>query len=165
MKTILLAAAAVLVSASPAFAASGNTSTVAGTATANVVSPIVLAHTSGKALSFGTFTTGTGGTIQVTTAGVGSTTLDVGFVPGSTTAADEFALTGDPNRNFSIATTGGTVVNGSTSMAFDTTPSASAGTLNATGHAGFTVGGTLHVVGGEAPGAYVGTYDATVTYN
>jgi hypothetical protein len=78
-----------------ALAASGNSSTAAGTATASVVAPIVLTHTSGAALNFGKFTVGAGGTVVVTSAGAGSVTSDVGFVPGSSTAADQFTLTGD----------------------------------------------------------------------
>ncbi|NBC36915.1 DUF4402 domain-containing protein [Novosphingobium sp. FSY-8] len=165
MKKFLIAAAALAVSAAPAYAASGNTSTAAGTATAEVVAPIVLTHASGAALSFGKFTTGTGGTVVVTAAGVGSVTADVGFVPGSTVSADSYSLTGDANRSFSIATTSGSVSNGSRSMSFTTAPSASGGTLSASGAASFTVGGTLTVAGTEPAGVYTGSYNATVTYN
>lgn len=164
-KTLLIAAGAMLaLSGTAAHATSGNTSTAAGTATANIVSPIVLAHVSGAALNFGKFTVGTGGTVVVSTSGAGTATADVGFVPGSTTAADQFALTGDPGRNFGITTTGGTITNGSKSMTFTTAPSAASGTLNSSGAATFTVGGTLTVTGTETPGAYAGSYNATVTY-
>ena len=165
MKKIILASAILFVSASPAFAASGNTSSTSGSATATIVSPIVLTHTSGAALGFGTFSTGTGGTVAVSTAGVGSVGGDVGFVPGSANSADAFTVTGDASRSFSIATTGGSVTAGATSMAFTTTASASSDTLSAGGTAAFTVGGTLTVAGTEAAGAYTGTYTATVTYN
>ncbi|MFM9934574.1 MAG: DUF4402 domain-containing protein [Novosphingobium sp.] len=169
MKKIILASAIVfgtaLVSATPAFAASGNTSTATGSATATIVSPIVLTHTSGAALGFGRFSTGTGGTVVVTTAGAGSVGGDVGFVPGSVNSADAFTVAGDAGRSFSIATTGGSVTAGTTSMAFTTTTSASTDTLSVGGTGGFTVGGTLTVAGTEAAGAYTGTYSATVTYN
>ncbi len=164
MQKILLAALAALAPAS-AFAASGNTSTATGSATATVVAPIVLTHSSGAALSFGKFTTGTGGTVVVSAAGVASVTGDVGLVPGSTSAADTFTVAGDGNRSFSIATTGGTVTSGSNSMSFTTTPSASSATLSAGGSATFKVGGTLTVSGTTAPGSYSGTYSATVAYN
>lgn len=150
--------------AGTAHAGSGNTSTATGTATAIVVSPIVLTHVSGATLNFGRFTTGTGGTVVVTAGGVGSITGDVTFVPGSTNAADQFSLTGDITRNFGIATTGGTLTNGSSSMTFITTPSATSGTTNATGAATFSVGGTLTVGTALATGSYTGTYTATVQY-
>jgi hypothetical protein len=145
-------------------AASGNTSTATGSASATIIAPIVLTHTSGATLNFGKFTTGSGGTVVVTSGGVGSVTGDVGFVPGSTNAADSFALTGDISRNFGITTTGGSITNGSSSMTFTTTPSAATGTTSSTGAATFTVGGTLTVGTGLVTGSYSGTYTATVQY-
>ncbi len=152
--------------ASPA-TASGNTSTVAGSATAKVIAPIKLTHVSGAVLNFGTFTAGSGGTVVVTAAGSGSTTGDVGFAPLSTNAADSFTVAGDPSRSFSIATQSGTVTaaTSSATMAFTTSASANSATLDNAGAASFTVGGTLTVASAQAPDAYAGTYNATVTYN
>lgn len=164
-KIAVLGAMLVAATSGSAFAASGNTSTATGTATATVVSPIVLTHTTGAALGFGKFTTGTGGTVVVTSAGAGSVTGDVGFVPGSTNSADGFSVTGDASRSFSITTTGGSVANGAVTMAFTTTPSAATGTTSTGGTATFTVGGTLTVASTATAGAYTGTYSATVTYN
>ncbi|GEO01325.1 hypothetical protein NSE01_31570 [Novosphingobium sediminis] len=165
MKKIILASAIAFISATPAFAASGNTSSTNGSATATIVEPIVLTHTSGAALGFGRFTTGTGGTVTVTEAGVGSTGSDVAFVPGSTNSADAFGVTGDAGRSFSIATTSGVVSFSGNDMPFTTTASASSGALDTNGVASFTVGGTLTVAAGLPAGAYVGSYSATVTYN
>ena len=165
MKKILLSAVIALSVAAPAYAASGNTSTAAGTAQANVISPIVLTHTGGATLNFGSFTTGGGGTVVVTAAGAGSTTSGVNFVPGSSEGADQFTVAGDINRSFSIATTAGTVANNGTTIGFTTAASAIAGTTDAAGTASFSVGGTLTLAGTEAAGAYTGTYNATVTYN
>lgn len=156
---------AVIGSVSTAHAATGNTSTAAGTATATVVAPIVLTHTSGASLNFGKFTVGAGGTVVVTSAGAGSVTSDVGFVPGgSSTTADQFSLTGDASRAFGITTTSGSISNGSKTMAFTTTPSAATATTSTTGTYSFTVGGTLTVTGTESAGSYTGTYNATVVY-
>lgn len=165
MKKLLLCAGLALTVTAPAYAASGNTSTTSGVAAATVITPITLTHVSSASLNFGSFTTGTGGTVVVTAAGVGSTTGDVGFVPGSTNAADQFTVHGDNLRNFSISTTSGSVANGATTIPFTTSASANAGTLGATGNASFTVGGTLSVAGTEGAGAYTGSYNATVTYN
>lgn len=165
MKKLAIAAILFAASSGSAFAASGNTSTTSGASTATVVTPIVLTHTAIAKLGFGKFTHGTGGTITVTALGIGSVTGDVGFVPGSTTSADAFALAGDISRSYSIVTTGGNVTLGATNMAFTTTPSAIAGTMTIAGISAFTVGGTLTVAGTEGPGAYTGSYSATVTYN
>jgi len=165
MKTIALAAAALALLPGAALAASGNASTAAGSAAGTVVAPIVLAHTGGALLNFGKFTIGTGGTVVVAPSGAGSVTGGVTFVPGSTNSADAFSVSGDPSRNYSIATTGGSVTAGSTSMAFTTTPSATQATLGTTGTGTFTVGSTLTVGSTVAPGTYTGTYTATVTYD
>lgn len=164
MKSIAIVAAFAAVASTPAFAA-GNTQTQQGTATATVIAPITLQHTNGAAIGFGKFTTGTGGTVVVSPTGVGSPTGDVTFVSGNTNTADAFTVGGEANRTFAITTTGGSVSNGSVSMSFSTTPSAATGTLNNSGTAAFSVGGTLTVPGTATAGNYVGTYDATVTYN
>jgi hypothetical protein len=165
MKKILLFAVVALSFAAPAYAAPGNASTASGAAAATVVAPIVLTHTASSALNFGSFTTGTGGTVVVTAAGAGSVTGDVGFVPASTEAADQFTVKGDINRSFTVTTGSGSVSNGSVSMAFTTVPSTASATLSASGTGAFAVGGTLTVVGTETAGTYNGSYNATVAYN
>ncbi|MDF8334620.1 DUF4402 domain-containing protein [Novosphingobium cyanobacteriorum] len=165
MKKLVLGAVVLALSSGSAFAASGNTSTATGAASAVVVAPIVLTHTTGAALNFGRFTVGTGGSVDVSAAGVGSVGSDVGFVPGSTVSADAFTVAGDASRSFSITTTGGSVTAGSVSMPFTTTPSAATATLSSGGTASFTVGGTLTVASTVTAGSYTGSYTATVTYN
>ncbi|MDR3437869.1 DUF4402 domain-containing protein [Telmatospirillum sp.] len=149
-----------------AHAASGNVSTATGVAAGEVIKPIVLTHTTGAALSFGTFSPGTGGKVIVTTGGAGSVTKGVTFVPGiSVTSADQFTLTGRAKQHFTIKTTGGAVTNGINSMPFTTSPSSTSGSTSTTGTFRFTVGGKLTVAGGEAGGHYTGSYTATVAYN
>ncbi|NBC36884.1 DUF4402 domain-containing protein [Novosphingobium sp. FSY-8] len=189
---LLLTAIALLAAPHSALAASGNTSTKAGASTAQVVKPIRLIHGSSSgegheddddddddddhhgssssssgsaALSFGKFTVGTGGTVVVSTSGSGTATSGVRFVPGSSTTADSFRVTGDPNRAFAIATTSGTVTRGSRSMSFTTTPSRLNATLSGSGNGSFTVGGTLTVPSTITPGVYTGSYSAMVSYN
>ena len=152
-------------SANSAYAASGNTSTAAGTVAAAVVAPIVLTHTAGAALNFGKFTVAGAGTVVVTAASVGSVTGSANFVPGSTVSADAFTLTGDNNRSYSVTTTNSTIAFGAKTIAFTTTPSVATATTSATGTGNFKVGGTLTLVGTETPGNYTGNYNATVTYN
>lgn len=154
-----------LAATSPALAAPGNTATATGTATATIVAPIVLTHPASASLNFGRFTRGNGGTVTVTASGSGAVGSDVTFVPRSVTAADSFTVAGDANRSYSIATSGGNVISGGTSLAFTTMPSAATGTLNGSGTGSFTVGGTLTVTASAPAGAYSGTYSATVAYN
>ncbi len=165
MKKIVLAAVVIALAPATAFAApSGNSSNASGSATATIVSPIVLTHNTGS-LSFATFTTGTGGTVVVDSAGTATATGDVGLVPGATGSADSFSVTGDASRSYSITTGGGTVGNGTSTMSFSTSPSAASQTLSSGGTGSFTVGGTLTVAGTETGGNYTGSYSATVAYN
>ena len=165
MKMRIFLTAAIAVVSSPALAA-GNTDTQQGSATATIVAPIALTHTSGAALNFGKLTAGTGGTVVVTAGGSASATGDVTLVSGSSPAADAFSVTGDANRTFTIATTSSTVASsGGATLNFATSPSAATGTLNASGAATFTVGGTLTIPGSATAAVYSGTYNATVTYN
>lgn len=163
MKKTLVGALALILPAA-AIAAPGDTDTATGTATATVVAPIELTH-DGGALGFGSFLAGSGGTVVVTSGGAGSVTGDVEFVSGSANTADGFTVAGDANRSFTISATGGTVSNGTDTMAFTTNVSASSDTLDTNGDGSFTVGGTLTVAADQAPGDYTGTYDATVAYN
>ncbi|WP_395327933.1 DUF4402 domain-containing protein [Novosphingobium sp. BL-8H] len=165
MKKLALVSALAVAAASPLFAGSALAATAQGTATATVIAPITLTHTSGAALAFGSFTAGTGGTVAVNSAGVGSKTGGVVLVAGSTNTADAFTVGGDASRAFTIATTGSTVTSGSNSMSFTTAASSTTGSLSSSGAASFTVGGTLTVAANQAAGSYTGSYDATVTYN
>jgi len=131
-----------LLLAAPALAASGNGSAIVGAAAAELIDTMLISHTGGRALSFGKFAPGTGGTVVVTPTGSGTVTGDVSFAAGSNTASDRFGVSGTPGRSYSIYTTGGTVSSGSASMSFTTTPSATAQVLNGGGQGNFTVGGT-----------------------
>ncbi len=164
-KMAILSAATLAVFATPALAAPGDSATADGAATAEIVAPITLTHVTGATLDFGTFTTGdTGGTVVVSRAGAGSITGDVRLVQGSVEAADQFDVTGDAERRFSITTGAGTVGNGTDTMNF-TTDARANHTLGTDGTADFTVGGTLTVNGDESEGVYTGSYSVTVAYN
>lgn len=164
MKKIALVAALAAFSV-PAAAAPGDTDTAQGSATAQIVAPISITHTSGAALAFGTLTAGGGGTVTVTTGGVATEGGDVSILTGSTNSADSFSVTGDPSRSFSVSTTGGTVASGTNQMNFTTAVNNASETLSGTGTFTLRVGGTLTVGASQAPGSYTGSYDATVTYN
>lgn len=147
-----------------AFAGTGDTSSSPGTGQAVVVAPIVLNHVSGSALSFGAFTTGTGGSVSVSPAGTATPTGDIGMVPSVAASADQFSVTGNANAAISITSAPGTVSNGSTTMAFTTAPSFNNASLTLAGTGAFSVGGTLTATGTEPAGNYTGTYAVTVSY-
>lgn len=159
-------AALAAVVANPANAASG-TATAQGEAAAEVVAPITIAHQRAT-LHFGTMVVGSaGGTVTVDDKGAASTTSEVTHVPGTTPSADVFTVSGEPGRSFSFVTTAGKVSGpaGSVDMDF-TTAAQAAGTLDGvTGLFDMYVGGELTVNPSQAPGLYLGTYDATAAYN
>ena len=158
--------AAVPVLPAPATAASGESATKTGSARAAVIVPVTVAHAPARQLNFGRFAVGTtAGTVIVSTGGSGSVTGGVGFVAGSANAADAFAARGDPGRAIAITTGTGVVSASRTSaMTFTTRPSLATTTIPASGTRNFTVGGTLSVGGGQAPGTYAGSYAVTVSY-
>ena len=165
-KIVLIAALAAGLTGGTAHAA-GSTSTANGTATATVVGPLAITHNSGAALSFGSFTTGTGGSVTVTSAGAVTASGDVGMVTGVNASADAFTVIGTANRAFGITSSSGNTVStgGATpaTMAFTVSPGTSAA-LNASGTYAMAVGGTLTVASGQEAGSYSGTYSVTVTY-
>lgn len=148
-----------------AMAASGESSSGTGSAAATAVVPLTLQHWFG-ALDFGKFAVGSAGTVAVNSlSGAGSVTGGAAFVTGSTTGADYFVVSGDPSRRISIVTGSGTVTSSTHSMTFTTAPMLTSGYLPAAGSGYFTVGGTLNVGAGQAPGSYSGSYSVTVAYN
>jgi len=164
MKKLLLAAAAVALSSSPAFAV-GNTDTTQGSATATIIGPLQILHDAGRVLSFGTFIGGTGGNIVVDPNGTLTSSVPI-QATGSVISSDAFTVTGEPLRSFDISVLGGNVtgLNTGANIPFTTTASAASLALDASGNANFTVGGTLAVAGTELADVYSGSYDATVTY-
>jgi hypothetical protein len=166
MKKIALATLFTVLAAAAANAQpSGNTSATQGAATATVASPIVLTHNSADVLNFGTFTIGTGGTVAVDTSGVGSFGGNVRKASGSGNSPDAFSVEGDPNRTFTIITSGGSVSNGTDTIPFTTLGSGRTGTLDGNGATTFKVGGLLRVSGSESRGEYTGSYVAIIAYN
>lgn len=165
MKKIVLAAFAAAV-AVPVAAAPGDTATTQGEATAEIVAPISIVHDTDASLNFGMIVAGTlGGTVDVDTSGVGTESADLVFALGSTTSADSFTVSGDPDRAFSIVLGNGTVDSGANSMNFTTAADSLSASLNGTGSFQFAVGGTLTVGANQPAGVYSGQYDVTVTYD
>lgn len=149
----------------PVLAASGNSKAASGTAAAQAITPLTLVHWAGRQLRFGRIATSGSGTVTVdAVSGAASTGGGAVFVNGSTTSMDYFIASGDPGRLLGIVTGSGTVSAGAATMSFTTTPMLPAGFLPVTGSGFFTVGGTLSVNAGQAPGNYTGSYSVTVAY-
>lgn len=149
----------------PALAGTGNSATRSGTSTAQAIAPLALVHAPGFSLNFGRFTVGSSGTVSVPNSGGASTSGGVTFMGNGTTATDRFIAFGEPNRLIAITTGSGTVTAAANAMSFVTTPMLPAGYIPAGGSGYFTVGGTLTVNAGQAPGNYIGSYTVNVNYN
>ena len=164
MKKIALVVAAAAF-AVPAVAAPGDTDSAEGSATATIVAPITITHDTGAVLAFGTITAGNGGTVTVALDGTVTDNGDDAVVlTGSTTSADSFSLTGDPDRAITVTVGDGTLTGPGTDMDFVTTNDAPSA-LSASGTGSFSVGGTLTVGDTQTPGSYTGTYNVTAAYN
>lgn len=130
----------------------------------------VIAISNTGALAFGKFVAGSGGTVAVSANGVRSASGGVMLVPSGAGAAAQFAVSGDPNRTYSISLPAdGTVAlaSGTNSMAVNTFTSSPSltGTLSAGGTQTVSVGATLSVGSNQATGSYSGSFDVTVNYN
>lgn len=157
IKLSLAATAAFLASATLAQAANSVTTT----ATATVLSPIAI--TQSRALTFGSFTSGsTAGTINnATNAKTGGVTN----IDANAGAPAIYTVTGSANATFAI-TAPSTVTLASTGkpsmVATLSTPPG--GVLNASGTLDFNISGVLAVAANQPAGAYSGTYNVTVAY-
>jgi hypothetical protein len=138
------------------------------TASAFIVTPIAISKT--LDMNFGNVAVNaTAGTVVLPPSGprtvTGGCTLPAAV--GTVTAA-HFVVTGTPTYTFSISITPAliTVDQGANHMNVDTwvTNPTPTGTL-AGGTATVDVGGTLHVTGGQATGAYTSATPFTITVN
>jgi hypothetical protein len=135
--------------------------------------PIAQAQTltNNSALSFGSFTAGSGGSVTVAPGGGRSKTGAVVLVnQGVPAAAAQFTISGTPSALFDITLpANGTVLLSdgvAASMAlnnFTSIPSGS-GMLSGGGTQTITVGATLTVGGAQTPGSYSGSFNVTVNY-
>lgn len=127
--------------------------------------------TNNTALSFGSFTAGSGGSVAVTPGGARSKAGSVILVnQGAPAAAAQFTISGTPSALFDITLpANGTVFlsdGAAGSMAlnnFTSSPSVS-GVLSGGGTQTINVGATLTVGSAQTPGSYSGSFNVTVNY-
>lgn len=120
-------------------------------------------------LRFGVVVAGsTSGAVTITPGGVRGVSGGVIALGGNYGAAS-FTVSGQPGYSYTVTLpVRATMASGTHSMEVDGFTTSldpdRVGTLDATGIGTFTVGATLHVGAGQAPGAYVGSFDVSVDY-
>lgn len=153
--------------AAATFATSAQAATTAnGTATAEVLSSLVV--TPVDDLRFGQIAANTGGTVTVNADSTVSSTG--GLVSTGTRGPGSFSVVGTPNSmvvvSFPSASATLTRSGGTETMTvggFNTDPNG-AFQLSGTGTGTFTVGGTLGVASGQVAGLYSGSFQVSVEY-
>ena len=149
---------------------------LAGAALASMVAPTSWAQVSVaidnvQSLSFGRFAAGSGGSVTVSTNGNRNAGGGVALIRSSQGTAAQFTVSGDPNATYTIQLPDNDFVSltgpgiGMFINNFLSTPSGVGGQLGADGSQPLSVGGTLNVGSGQAPGSYSGTFSVTVSYN
>jgi hypothetical protein len=124
-----------------------------------------------QGLSFGRFVAGSGGSVTVSTDGNRNAGGGVLLIRSGQGSAAQFTVSGDSDATYTIQLPGNDFVSltgSGTDMFinnFTSTPSGAEGQLGAGGSQALSVGGTLNVGSGQAPGDYSGTFSVTVSYN
>ncbi len=141
-------------------------------ATATVIDPIEI--TAGAVLDFGSFAASAAGDVVMGADGTRSSTGPV-LVTAENGAAASFDVSGTPDMAYSITLptsdvtlSDGELIGESTmTMSSFTASEALDGSavLDGSGAANFTVGASLAVSAGQAPGVYTGQFSVTVDYN
>ena len=173
------------VAAIATFAAMGTAAQAQDTATADAQAEVLeaLVLTNNAALDFGTMVVSGAGTVTLDPAN-SLTCVDPDVVCSGTTSVAAFAVEGSVNRavtinlpagavnlrhpNYNVATSTGehTIeLNGFTSSDNNATSGDPEVTLDGTGNATFTVGGTITIDGSEEAGLFEGTFDVSVEYS
>lgn len=165
----LLIALAALAAPLPALAAPGGTTTVTGTASAQIITPISIVATA--PLRFGVMAQPTAaGTVTVSTAGVvttgGGMIGNTAIAQGSSgPQAGKFRVSGEPGRQFFVTLPLAATVTRSGSSMTITLFTVGALTGSPVGTLDIAVGGTLAVGASQPVGTYNGTYQITASYN
>jgi len=137
-------------------------------ASATIITPITITNTAD--MNFGNVAVNaTPGTVVITPAGVRSVTggCTLPAVAGTVSAA-AFTVTGVPDATYSITLPAAatTITSGANNMTVDTWTSSPTPTGTLTGGTeNLTIGATLNVAGGQAPGVYTSATPFTVTVN
>lgn len=145
----------------------GSTGAQAATANAEARARVLRALTlanNNRPLNFGAVvSTASAGDITISPGGIRS--CDATISCSGTVAAAQFDLTGTATEVVTIdAQPSVTLTSGANSMSATLLESAATATLDATGAAAFSVGGTLTVAANQAEGVYTGNFTVTANY-
>lgn len=134
------------------------------TARARVLRALTIQNNN-RPLDFGAIVAAaTPGTVTISTAGA-RTACAGGISCSSTVSAAQFDITGTATEVVTIdADASVNLVSGANNMTATLVESALTATLDATGAAAFSVGGTLSVGANQAEGVYTGTFNVTANY-
>lgn len=158
-----IGAAGVALISAFAIAASAHAATAAADATAQILDALSIDNTA--PLNFGLIGVNGAGTVTVDTAG--DATCDANLVCAGTSSAAAFVVEGTPSTNVSVVLDGIVDLSGAGDDLVLSALTSSAGAtlaLDGSGEGSFTVGGTIAVAAGQAPGVYTGSFNATVEY-
>lgn len=136
-----------------------------GTASATIVTPLSVVQTT--AMNFGSISpdADVATTVDLSIAGVASSTDGAGIVPASGAQQGVFTATGSGNLAIAVTYSAGDVLTGpGANMAIGSFVDDAAAALTG-GTEVFNVGATLSVGANQTVGGYSGTFTVTVNYN
>lgn len=167
-KFIKAALASSVLAASVMGANAAHAATASADARANILAEVTLSNDAGTALDFGTIVVdGTGGAVVVDNAGNLGSCGGALVCSGSTDAAD-FTVGGTALETVNVTIPANVVLSNAASDTMTATLSSTVAagqvSLDASGAAAFSVGGSLAVAGSQPDGAYTGTFTVTADY-
>lgn len=121
-------------------------------------------------MSFGAFAAGNGGAVTVSPGGVRTASGSVALISSSSSSPAQLSVTGEPGATYAIELPRDPVVLTSPAgptmvvSGFVSTPNG-ASQLGVGGSQLISVGATLNVAAGQAPGSYAGSFQVSVSYN
>jgi hypothetical protein len=124
-----------------------------------------------QSLSFGSFVAGNGGSVTISTDGNRNADGGVVLIRSNQGSPAQFTVIGKRKKTYTVELPSNDFVSltgPGTDMFinnFVSTPSGVGGDLGDGGSQALSVGGTLSVGSGQAPGSYSGTFSVTVSYN
>jgi hypothetical protein len=153
----VLAVSAIALGTSTAHAA-----TASADAKATILAPIAV--TKASDLNFGTIAVNAGGNAVISqTSDAVSCGAATGIICAGATSRAKFDVTGAGNAALNVTVDPNVTLNSGSNSMTAVLDGPTSATL-ASGAVSFYVGGDLTVAGGQAAGAYVGTFDVEVTY-
>lgn len=145
------------------------TASASGSVGATFIQPLAITHDSGAAIKLGqVMASSINGKLNVDLAGTNTgTTGAIAYFKGSTTSADSFTVTGEPNKAITLTFPASYDMTGPNAAKVTVWPNykETTATLSSTGTYQFKVGAYVNISSALAAGNYSGTYSVSVAYN